>query len=84
MKPAPFGRGSLEAAGIERPILFGHSDGATIALLYAAANPSGARGVIAEAPHVSVEELALSGIARTARAFETTCSMRSLRFLEMH
>ena len=40
----------LEAAGIERPILFGHSDGATIALMYAAAFPDRAAACIAPRP----------------------------------
>ena len=57
----------LDAAGIDRPVLYGHSDGATIALGYAAANPDRVAGVIAEAPHVVVEDLTLDGI-RAARA----------------
>ena len=52
----------LAAAGIERPILFGHSDGATIALMYAAAFPDRPPACIALAPHVTVEEITLAGI----------------------
>jgi pimeloyl-ACP methyl ester carboxylesterase len=52
----------LTAAGIERPVLFGHSDGGTIALLYAAAFPGKAEAVISEAAHVLVEDVTLAGI----------------------
>jgi pimeloyl-ACP methyl ester carboxylesterase len=52
----------LDATGISRPVLFGHSDGATIALMYAAALPDGVRGVISEAAHVMLEEISLQGI----------------------
>ena len=52
----------LTAAGIERPILFGHSDGGTIALLYAAAFPDKAEALVSEAAHVFVEEVTLKGI----------------------
>jgi len=50
----------LAAAGISEPIPFGHSDGGSIALYYAAAHPVPA--LVVEAAHVFVEELALSGI----------------------
>jgi pimeloyl-ACP methyl ester carboxylesterase len=62
----------LAACGIEHPFLVGHSDGATIALLYAARCPESPVGVIAEAPHVYVEDAALRGIWRTLQAYETT------------
>ena len=52
----------LTAAGIERPVLFGHSDGGTIALLYAAAFPDKTEAIVSEAAHVFVEEITLSGI----------------------
>jgi pimeloyl-ACP methyl ester carboxylesterase len=54
--------GVLAACGIERPILIGHSDGGTIALLYAAAFPEKPVACITEAAHVLVEEATLSGI----------------------
>ena len=62
----------LAACGVEAPILVGHSDGATIALLYAARFPASPLGVVSEAAHVRVEPIALQGIWRTLRAFETT------------
>src|SRR5256885_10690041 len=39
----------LRAAGISDPILIGHSDGASISILYAADHP--VRGLVLEAPH---------------------------------
>lgn len=60
----------LAELDIERPILFGHSDGASIALIHAARHP--VRGVIALAPHVFVEELSIRNIAAAKLAYETT------------
>jgi len=57
----------LQAAGIERPVLFGHSDGATIALKFAAAFPDRPAACIALAPHVMIEDMTLAGI-RAAEA----------------
>lgn len=55
--------GILAALGIRRPILVGHSDGATIALMHAgSAAGQAVAGVVAEAPHVFVEEETLTGI----------------------
>jgi pimeloyl-ACP methyl ester carboxylesterase len=62
----------LNAFGIERPILFGHSDGGSIALLYASAFPNSPRALILEAPHVFVEELSVASIAEARVNFETT------------
>ena len=50
----------------EPPILFGHSDGASIALLFAAAYPERTRALISESAHVLIEEPCLTGI-RAAR-----------------
>jgi pimeloyl-ACP methyl ester carboxylesterase len=51
-------------AGRERPLVFGHSDGATIALLYAAAFPQHAGALVVLAPHVFVEDVARERIGR--------------------
>lgn len=64
--------GLLRALGIERPILFGHSDGASIALIGAAAHPAIARALVLEAPHVFVEEISVRSIAEAKAAFTTT------------
>ncbi len=52
----------LAALKINRPWLFGHSDGASIALIYAATLPQAVPGVIAVAPHVFVEPIAIESI----------------------
>lgn len=60
----------LTACGIAQPpILFGHSDGASIALLFAAAYPQQTRAVISEAAHVFVEEVCLAGIRAATAAY---------------
>ena len=61
----------LRAAGIGDFILVGHSDGASIALLYAGrfASPR-LRGVVAIAPHVFVEERSVRAIAAARVAYE--------------
>jgi pimeloyl-ACP methyl ester carboxylesterase len=69
----------LAACGITKPFLVGHSDGATIALLYAARFPSHPLGVIAEAAHVFVEEAALEGIRAALDAYGTTSLRDQLR-----
>jgi pimeloyl-ACP methyl ester carboxylesterase len=60
----------LERLDVRRPVLVGHSDGASIALIHAgAAPPDAVAGVVAMAPHVVVEDKALTGIAATDRVF---------------
>lgn len=51
------------------PVLLGHSDGGTIALLHAAGHD--VTGVIAMAPHVFVETDQLGGIREAVAAFES-------------
>ncbi len=48
-------------------MLVGHSDGASIALLHAAAHP--VRGLAVLAPHVFVEDVGLGGIESARRAY---------------
>ncbi len=59
----------LRKLGIERPILFGHSDGASIALIHAGAYD--VAGVIVAAPHLFVEEIALEGIRSIRYNYES-------------
>ncbi|MGE4219499.1 MAG: alpha/beta fold hydrolase [Alphaproteobacteria bacterium] len=61
--------GLLAAAGVARPILVGHSDGGTIALLYAAMHP--AAGVVSMAAHVFIDAVSLAGLRTARRAWET-------------
>jgi pimeloyl-ACP methyl ester carboxylesterase len=60
----------LAAGGITDPLLIGHSDGGSIALLYAARYP--ARAVVTEAAHVFVEEVTLAGIRDAVEAWRGT------------
>ena len=53
-------------------VLFGHSDGASIAVIYAGARPGPVRALVLEAPHVFVEPVCVASIARIAQAYETT------------
>ena len=62
----------LERLGIRRPVLFGHSDGASIALIHAASPGVEVAGIIALAPHVKVEDLSVSGIAAAKTAYLET------------
>jgi pimeloyl-ACP methyl ester carboxylesterase len=60
----------LEAAGVREPILVGHSDGGSIALIHASAHP--VSGLVLLAPHVFVEDLSVASIAEARETFETT------------
>jgi pimeloyl-ACP methyl ester carboxylesterase len=59
--------------GVREAVVVGHSDGASIALIYAGRNTSGPlRALILEAPHVFVETLSVESIAAMKRAWEST------------
>ncbi len=60
----------LAQLNIENPILIGHSDGGSIALIYAASHP--VRGLILLAPHVFVEDLSVASITEAKLRFEKT------------
>lgn len=62
----------LAACGIKAPILIGHSDGATIALLFGVLFPSVPLGIVSEAAHVLIEPISVAGIQTTLEAFNTT------------
>lgn len=61
---------------IENPILIGHSDGGSIALIFAGSprpeGSGGVRGLVLLAPHVFVEDLSVRSIAEAKVRFETT------------
>ncbi len=57
---------------IERPLLIGHSDGGSIALIFAGAFPDVPRGIAVLAPHEFVEEETLAGIREARTAWQTT------------
>jgi pimeloyl-ACP methyl ester carboxylesterase len=60
----------LDQLDIESPILIGHSDGASIALIYAGEFPD-VRGLVAMAPHVFVEPEAQSAAEALEESFLT-------------
>lgn len=62
----------LDQTKIRKPILLGQSDGASIAILYAAKFPDSPAALILEAPHVFVEELTIESIAAAKVAYQTT------------
>ena len=65
--PALFQALAIDAEA-DKPWLFGHSDGGSIALLYAAHFPDAIAGAIVVAPHILVEDISVANIevARTA------------------
>jgi len=66
----------LAALGIDArrhpPWLFGHSDGGSIALLYAARHIDRLAGAIVVAPHILVEDLSVTSIAKAREAYLET------------
>jgi pimeloyl-ACP methyl ester carboxylesterase len=61
----------LDRLAIDSPILVGHSDGASIALIHAGAHARTVRAVVALAPHVFVEDISLESIARARQSYES-------------
>lgn len=62
----------LDRLGVERPILVGHSDGGSIALIHAAATGRPVKALALMAPHVFVEDISVASIAAAKVAYETT------------
>src|SRR5688572_28022980 len=60
----------LSQLKIEKPILIGHSDGASIALIHAGRHA--VRGVAVMAPHVFIEDICIDSIQQAKKQFETT------------
>ena len=63
----------LHVLGIDRPVLIGHSDGGTIALIYAAAFPARVCAVITLAAHVVLDELTFAGVSALERGGSASC-----------
>lgn len=62
----------LAAAGIEDAILIGHSDGASIAIIYAGENGAKLRGLVLEAPHVFVEQFCVDSIGKVHETYRAS------------
>lgn len=57
---------------IDQAILFGHSDGGSIALISAAKYPTKIMGIIAEGAHIFVEDITINGIKEAIDCYQTT------------
>jgi len=63
----------LDRIGFKRGLLLGHSDGASIAAVYAGGiGDHRVRGVVMIAPHFVVEDISVASIAEIKRVYETT------------
>jgi pimeloyl-ACP methyl ester carboxylesterase len=63
----------LDAIGFHRGVLLGHSDGASIAAIYAGGTGDHrVRGVVLMAPHFVVEDVSVASIAGIRQTYETT------------
>lgn len=62
----------IAALQLERPFLFGHSDGGSIALVCAGGTAVDLSGIIVVAPHVMVEDITLAGIREAAEVHRIT------------
>ena len=61
----------LERLGIQRPVLVGHSDGGSIALIHAASGHTTA-GLLVMAPHIFVEDLTVTSIEAARDTYRST------------
>jgi pimeloyl-ACP methyl ester carboxylesterase len=59
----------LARFALDRPILYGHSDGGSIALIFAAVHPGLVRAAVTEAAHVMVEDVTRAGIEQARARF---------------
>ena len=62
----------LDRLAIDRPILVGHSDGGSIALIHAGAGIRPVTAVVTLAAHVLVEDISVASIAAAKTAYATT------------
>lgn len=71
----------LDQLEIERPLLIGHSDGASIALIHAARSGRQVAGLVCMAPHVMVEPVCVDSIARIrATYFKSDLKQRLAKY----
>jgi pimeloyl-ACP methyl ester carboxylesterase len=74
----------IDALSIEDPVLIGHSDGASIAMIHAGDGRWKVRGLVLMAPHVFVEDMTIAGIEAAKVAFQTTDLKRRLARYHEH
>lgn len=77
-------RDLLDAEAIDRAVLFGHSDGGTIALLAAALIPERIAAVVTLAAHVFVEDISVAGIEDAVAAYTAPDSRLRAAMLRHH
>ena len=61
----------LDHLKISNPILFGHSDGGSIALIAGGKHPKRIRGIITEGAHIYVEDETITGIKKAVELYHT-------------
>ena len=59
----------LDALDVRRPILLGHSDGGSIAIIHAGGSGREVAGLVLLAPHVMVEDISVASIAAARVAY---------------
>ncbi|NNM92483.1 MAG: alpha/beta hydrolase [Candidatus Eremiobacteraeota bacterium] len=67
----------LDRLEIERPLLLGHSDGGSIAAIFAGAFPARCSGLILEAPHAMVEQRSIDAIAAIGSRYRSDAELRA-------
>jgi pimeloyl-ACP methyl ester carboxylesterase len=73
----------LEALGVERAALIGHSDGGTLGLYFAAAHPERVTALVAVSAHIYLEARMGAGIQGVLQTFEQDLELRS-KFYRVH
>ena len=68
----------MDICGLEKAVLFGHSDGGSIALLAAAKYPQRIQAIITEGAHIFVEDITLKGIRAAVVQYAQTDLARKL------
>jgi len=62
----------IDLLEMEKPILFGHSDGGSIALICAGGTETALSGLVIMAPHIFVEQITVDSIAQAKEVWQTT------------
>jgi len=68
----------LDACSIDKAIIYGHSDGATIALIAAALYPERIKGLLLEGPHSFIEDSGKAAVLATRERAKDTTLLASL------
>lgn len=69
----------LTDLGVSDAVLFGHSDGGSIALIAAAKYPTLIKAVITEGGHIFVEDITLTGLKAAVKLYQTTSLKEKLQ-----